>query len=260
MLSFRILLKTKTSANIFYKRFRRSAAFAVVCVFLILSALLSSCSTKYFSVRDDKSIPKKPSDKPSTEFQELRGEKKSIIASWYGKDFHGKPTASGEIFNMYDLTCAHKEYPFGTRLKVLSTLSNKDVDCVVNDRGPFIAGRDLDLSYAAAKSIDMIGPGTAPVIIEPLGRDMKYVKYIRYDATGGVLTIQAGAFREEGNASRLKMALELNYKDVYITKANVDGVQYHRVRVGKFNNRNDAQKIGGKLADEGYNVLVTRYQ
>ncbi|MBF0329986.1 MAG: septal ring lytic transglycosylase RlpA family protein [Nitrospirae bacterium] len=202
----------------------------------------------------------KPADKPSTEFQELRGEKKRIVASWYGADFHGKPTASGEIFNMYDLTCAHKEYPFGTKLKVLSTLSNKDIDCIVNDRGPFVAGRDLDLSYAAAKGIDMIGPGTAPVIIEPLGRDMRYVKYIKYGTTDGVLTIQAGAFREEANASRLKMALDLNYKDVYITKANVDGVQYHRVRIGKFSSKNDAQKVGAKLADEGYNVLITKHQ
>ncbi|TAN46001.1 MAG: SPOR domain-containing protein [Nitrospirae bacterium] len=268
MASFPISLKTKISVNIFYRRLKRRAAFGGACVFLVLFTLLSSCSTKYFSVRDDKSVPSKPSDrpsvkpddKPSTGFQELRGEKKQIVASWYGKDFHGKPTASGEIFNMYDLTCAHKEYPFGTKLKVLSTLSNKDIDCIVNDRGPFIAGRDLDLSYAAAKSIDMIGPGTAPVIIEPLGRDMKYVKYIRYDSTSGVLTIQAGAFREETNASRLKMALELNYKDVYITKANVDGVQYHRVRIGKFSSKDDARKIGGKLADEGYNVLITRYQ
>ncbi|MEW6676132.1 MAG: septal ring lytic transglycosylase RlpA family protein [Nitrospirota bacterium] len=71
------------------------------------------------------------------------------MASWYGPDFHGRPTSSGELFNMYALTCAHREHPFGTRLKVTNISNNKTVSCVINDRGPFVSGRDLDLSYAA---------------------------------------------------------------------------------------------------------------
>ncbi|MFZ6016669.1 MAG: septal ring lytic transglycosylase RlpA family protein [Nitrospirota bacterium] len=71
------------------------------------------------------------------------------MASWYVPDFHGRPTSSGELFNMYAFTCAHREHPFGTRLKVTSISNNKTVSCVINDRGPFVSGRDLDLSYAA---------------------------------------------------------------------------------------------------------------
>lgn len=199
-------------------------------------------------------------EEPAFGFEEKRGEKKQIIASWYGQDFHGKPTASGEPFNMYALTCAHKEYAFGTKLRVMNTLSKKEVDCIVNDRGPFISGRDLDLSYAAAKNIDMVGTGTAPVIIEPLGRDLRYIKYIRYGALTGTLTIQAGSFRDESNAKRLRMALELNYRNVYIIGANVNGTQVYRVRIGKFGNREDARKVGNTLAQEGYNVLITQFQ
>jgi rare lipoprotein A len=193
-------------------------------------------------------------------FELFKGDKKKVVASWYGPDFHGKPTSSGELFNMYALTCAHREYPFGTKLKVVNPQNNKDVECTVNDRGPFIPGRDLDLSYAAAKKIDLVGPGTGTVVIEPVGRDLRYVKYVRYGASNGILTIQVGSFRDEDNAKRLKMALELKYKNVYIMEANIGSAKYYRVRIGKFNNKADAQKIGNALANEGYNVLITKFE
>ncbi|BCB95775.1 lipoprotein, RlpA family [Dissulfurispira thermophila] len=196
----------------------------------------------------------------SQEFEAFKGDKRKVVASWYGPDFHGRPTSSGELFNMYALTCAHKEYPFGTKLKVINPQNNKDVECIVNDRGPFIPGRDLDLSYAAAKKIDLIGPGTGTVVIEPVGRDLRYVKYVRYGAYSGTVTIQVGSFKDEDNAKRLKMALDLNHRNVYIMEANIGGVKYYRVRIGKFNNKADAQKIGNALANEGYNVLITKFE
>ena len=199
-------------------------------------------------------------EQPSSGYQEFKGERKYITASWYGPDFHGKPTACGELFNMHALTCAHKEYPFGTKLRVVNSQNSKEVECIVTDRGPFIAGRDLDLSYAAAKKIDLVGPGTSTVMIEPIGRDLRYVKYIRYGVSDGVLTIQIGSFKDESNARRLKMALELRYKNAYIMEANVGGSKYYRVRIGKYNSKGDASKIGGALAEEGYNVLVTRFE
>ena len=171
-------------------------------------------------------IPSFRNEPPVSGFQELKGERRHITASWYGPDFHGKPTACGELFNMHALTCAHKEYPFGTKLRVVNSLNSKEVECIVTDRGPFIAGRDLDLSYAAAKRIDLIGPGTSKVMIEPLGRDLRYVKYIRYGVSNGVLTIQIGSFKDESNAKRLKMALDLRYKNAYIMEANVGGSNF----------------------------------
>lgn len=88
------------------------------------------------------------------------------VASYYGADFHGKPTSSGESFNMYAITAAHKALPFGTRVRVKNLDNSKTVIVIINDRGPFVPGRIIDLSYGAAKVINMIGPGTARVRIE----------------------------------------------------------------------------------------------
>src|SRR5512141_720386 len=103
-----------------------------MCASIVIAVILSSCSTPY----------KSPSG--------------YAIASWYGAEFNGKPTASGEIYDMNGYTCAHKEYPFGTRLKITNTINDKSIHCIVNDRGPFVAGRDVDLSYAAAKDIELL--------------------------------------------------------------------------------------------------------
>lgn len=88
------------------------------------------------------------------------------IASYYGRKFHGKKTASGEIFNMFDYTAAHKSLPFGTLIKVTNLKNHRAVIVRVNDRGPFVKGRDLDLSYAAAKSLGIISEGVAKVKVE----------------------------------------------------------------------------------------------
>ena len=102
------------------------------------------------------------------------------LASWYGHDFHGKPTASGQVFNMHALTCAHKWYPFGSWLRITNTLNNKSTFCVVNDRGPFESARDLDLSFAAAKVLDMISLGICSVRIEYMGVDSAYMKALKF--------------------------------------------------------------------------------
>lgn len=90
------------------------------------------------------------------------------VASWYGPDFHKKPTSSGEIYDMYKLTAAHNELPLGTFVEVRNQKNGKKVVVKINDRGPFVDDRIIDLSYAAAKKIDMIGDGTAPVKIRVL--------------------------------------------------------------------------------------------
>lgn len=87
----------------------------------------------------------------------------SGIASWYGPGFNGRSTASGEIFDMQKLTAAHKTLPFGTRVKVTNLVNGKSVIVRINDRGPYVHGRVIDLSRAAASTIDLIASGTAPV-------------------------------------------------------------------------------------------------
>src|SRR5262249_58511897 len=90
-------------------------------------------------------------------------------ASWYGPGFHGNRTASGEVYDQYDLTAAHQTLPLGTRVIVTNLDNGRAVEVRINDRGPFVKGRSIDLSYAAARSLGMLGPGTVPVRIEVLG-------------------------------------------------------------------------------------------
>jgi rare lipoprotein A len=206
-------------------------------VILIVLLFLSACST----VRHE--------SLPQTSY---------AVASWYGADFHGKPTSSGEIFNMYAMTCAHKEYPFGTRLRVTNTANDKTSECTVNDRGPFVDGRDIDLSYAVAKEIGLIGPGTGRVLLEVEGRDASYVKKVKVQSSGnrGPFAIQVGSFAEDINAVRLKVALRVKYGNVYIQAAQVKGETYYRVRVGNFSALSDAVSTADRLAQEGYPAVV----
>jgi peptidoglycan lytic transglycosylase len=182
-----------------------------------------------------------------------------IIASWYGTEFHGKPTSSGEPFDMYAYTCAHREYPFGTMLKVTHISNGRSVNCMINDRGPFVSGRDIDLSYAAAKEIDILKTGTAQVMIEYLGRDISFIRKVEYASRTGPLTIQAGSFRELSNAQRLRTSLELKYSGIYIDEADVNGSTFYRVRIGRFLAKEEALPLAETLSDEGYRVLITRY-
>ncbi|MBF0520643.1 MAG: septal ring lytic transglycosylase RlpA family protein [Nitrospirae bacterium] len=186
-----------------------------------------------------------------------------MVASWYGPDFHGKPTASGEIYDMNAMTAAHKTLPFGTILQVTNPKNGASAKVVVNDRGPFITGRDLDLSYSAAKAIGVYGPGTMTVEIDYLGRDMRYVKYIKVSdtiassASPSGYTIQIGAFQEQQNALRLKSSLEFEYKGVYIKQISSNGKTIYRVRVGKYKDKTKAIEYAKGLAEVGYDTLVT---
>ena len=181
------------------------------------------------------------------------------VASWYGPEFQGKPTSSGEIFNMYAYTCAHKEYPFGTILKITNLSNNRSVTCVVNDRGPFVSGRDIDLSYASAKEIGLIEPGTSSVRIQSLGRDSSFRREVQYLSREGPFTIQVGSFRDPENAYRLKKALEFRYSNVYITEADIRGTSFYRVRIGRFLLKAEAGQLGETLAEVGYPIVITAY-
>lgn len=207
-------------------------------VFMLLPVLLSSCAPK-------------PTVYPLPEA-------KYVTASWYGPEFHGRQTASGEIFDMYAMTAAHREFPFGTKLRITNPDNNESVVVTVNDRGPFVDGRDIDLSYGAAKEIGLIGKGISNVFMEYLGRDVSYVKEVSFiSSSKGILTIQVGSFIEEENAKRLKMALELKYDNVYITTAYIDSKRFYRVRIGEFKDRDSAYSFAQRLAYEGYSTFIT---
>jgi rare lipoprotein A len=187
---------------------------------------------------------------------ETRGD--YVTASWYGPKFNGRPTSSGERFDMYAMTAAHKKLKFGTKLRVTNPENNKSVIVTVNDRGPFIRGRDLDLSYGAAKKIGLVEKGVGRVKIERVGRDIRYVKRIPFipDRTSGVVNIQVASFIDMSSAFRLKKGLEVKYKNVFVTRATIKGEQYYRVKIGKFKRHKKALAVAKQLADEGYDVFI----
>lgn len=169
-------------------------------------------------------------------------------ASWYGYPYQGRPTASGEIYNMYALTAAHRTLPFGTMVRVHDLQNGKSVDVRINDRGPFIRGRIIDLSYSAAKAISMVGPGYAPVRLEILNPSIVYGP----TAEPGIYAVQVGAFRDPDNAQMLKTAIEPHFGPVAIQTYDspAQGLLY-RVRVGQLNNEDAAHELAGDIARAG---------
>jgi rare lipoprotein A len=181
-----------------------------------------------------------------------KGFKERGLASWYGKDFHGKKTANGEIYDMYAMTAAHKTLPLGTRVKVTNASNNREIFVRVNDRGPFVKGRIIDLSYTAAEKLDIIGPGTAPVIVEAVAAPpgAQYAHANVYFS--GNFTIQVGAFADVNNARNLANELDRTYKNVSIQQALVDGRTFHRVRVGRCNSLEQAAAYEKALVEAGF--------
>ncbi len=173
------------------------------------------------------------------------------IASWYGVEEHGRQAASGERFSMYGYTAAHRSLPIGTVARVINLENGRDIVVRINDRGPFIEGRIIDLSYAAAKAVDLIGKGTARVKVEVIsapGRKNNYFQ-ARY-------TVQVGAFRDRENALSLKDQLHRKIRDVQVDAIDLEGDIYHRVRIGRFSEKDDAEKLAVEVRELGYNGRV----
>ncbi|MBA1149441.1 septal ring lytic transglycosylase RlpA family protein, partial [Ectothiorhodospiraceae bacterium WFHF3C12] len=126
------------------------------------------------------------------------------IASWYGKKFHGRRTSSGESYDMYAMTAAHKRLPLPSYVRVRNLRNGREVTVKVNDRGPFIDNRIIDLSYAAANRLDMLGDGTAPVEIRVLRPGEDAEEPAAAPAGDVAYFLQLGAFADRGNASRLR--------------------------------------------------------
>ncbi len=196
---------------------------------VILALLVAGCATNRFE-------PPRPK---ATE----RG-----VASWYGKDFHGKPTASGETYDMHAMTAAHRELPLGTVVDVENLENGRHVRVVINDRGPFVRGRILDLSYGAAKKLGMAAAGLARVeirIVSVGDGTSGPIRTLRY-------AVQAGAFRDKANAVAILRRIEGQHPDARLVSA--DG--WHRVRVGPFRKRRDAEDVRRRLARVGIDAVV----
>ncbi len=157
----------------------------------------------------------------------------SGLASWYGKDFNGKPTASGEIYNMYGISAAHKTLPLGTRVLVKDEKNGKTVEVVINDRGPFVHGRIIDLSYGAAKKLGSVEAGVVPVTL-----------YLFRRVKENCFSVQVGAFSVRGNALRYaeKLTRETSRSARVVTRGG-----FYKVLLGTFPDENAARSFGRKL-------------
>lgn len=200
----------------------------------LLSIFVISCA----------SIPRSGLDYPV-------GYRETGVASWYGAEFHGRPTANGETYNMYGLTAAHRLMPLGTTIRVTERETGRSVTVKVNDRGPFVRGRILDLSYGAASRLGIVGTGTARVMIE--------VVSLAVPAGGTAFTVQVGAFEVEGNAVGLKQRLLSRYQPITIQRFETNSQQFYRVRVGRYTTQGMAERVARELASNmGHEVFVTR--
>jgi rare lipoprotein A len=188
----------------------------------------------------------KPSESPAP-----AGYLEEGSASWYGVPFNGRRASNGEIYDMYKLTAAHRTLPFETMVRVTNLNNGKSTTVRITDRGPFVENRIIDLSLAAAREIDSIGPGVVPVRVEVLTPGI--------DPTGGFFTVQVGAFRDQANAQHLRDRLGLSYSPIFIQQYDSPDGTFYRVRVGKITGEDAARQLGEQLRGrEGFTPFVVR--
>ncbi|MDD4952719.1 MAG: septal ring lytic transglycosylase RlpA family protein, partial [Desulfovibrionaceae bacterium] len=232
-----------------------SRSMLVVCAVCFLTLSASGCAltsyspfpqrvSSYFpkqqdSVRTDSTPRYDPKTEPYTvlgrtyyPLPSAAGYSRTGIASWYGEDFHGKPTASGETYDMHALTAAHKTLPLGTRVRVTNLSNGRWVDLTVNDRGPFVGDRLIDLSYAAARRIDSAASGLARVRVEALGSgDAPGPVYASSAGSGRLYYVQVGAYADLDNAIQAReRLLRAGFDNTRIRKVVRGGQAYHLVQ------------------------------
>jgi len=182
-------------------------------------------------------------------------------ASWYGREFHGRPTASGTAYDMYGKSAAHKTLPLDTWVRVINLSNNRSIVVPINDRGPFVKGRVIDLSYGAAQELDMIGPGLAEVKVEALAREVGLVEtgagqvpVLEWQDLGkGEFTVQIGAFESLSNALKLADQFRRIFDFVNVSVyEDGTGKIFHRVQVSKSGTIGEAQNKVKKLEEMGF--------
>jgi rare lipoprotein A len=199
-------------------------------------------------------------------------------ASFYADKFEGAPTASGEKYKHNKLTAAHKSLPFGTRVKVTNTANRKSVEVVINDRGPWVENRIIDLSRSAAEKLDFINQGLADVEIQILdagdGKQSDPAKTVDnvvvdekefYDFEISRLQprgfgVQIGTYQELVNLMRLAENLKSSYKKkVTVQVKVVNGVKYYGLLLGQFSSRQKAEQFRDNLKKKFPDAFIVEY-
>lgn len=207
------------------------------CALILTGAVVASCAAR-------RAAP--PSPTPVASFRpSVVG-----IASWYGPGFDGHRTSSGEIYNQEDLTAASIIFPLGARLMVTNLANGRAVEVTINDHGPYVKGRELDLSHRAARALGMIGPGTARVRMDvmrtPSGGP----------AIGERYYVQVGSFSNAANARRMGERLAAHYRDVRVVEADAGESRFYRVRMGAFASREAARERAAMVTRMGVPVII----
>lgn len=174
------------------------------------------------------------------------------VASWYGHPYHGRATASGEIYDMEKLTAAHRTLPFNTWVRVENLSNHRKIDVKVNDRGPFVHGRIIDLSRAAARRIEMLGPGTVKVRITSI-----QAPKIGAAAPRGLLAVQIGAFSDRGRAETLRGQIERRCGKARLALRKGNPAIW-RVLAGELNDEAGAANLARELQKDFPNAFVVR--
>ena len=195
--------------------------------------------------------------------------KTGVTASYYAEDFHDKRTSNGERFNMNDYTCAHKSLPFGTILRVTNLANGKTCDVRVNDRGPFVATREIDLSKAAAVKLDMLGSGTAKVKLEIIERGAdtklsqqtaasasKIMARLNGDAGGENSDIESGTAsggnsKNKSNARNTKTSTNSKPASTKLAPGT-----YWDIQLGAFSSKENAKDFARRLSRAGFHDIV----
>ena len=180
------------------------------------------------------------------------GHSETGVASWYGHPYHGRPAANGEIYDMEQLVAAHRTLPFDTWVRVTNQTNGKSVEVRIIDRGPFVGGRIIDLSHAAAQTIGLIGPGVGPVRIE--------VIRLPQHATAALFAVQVGAFRVRANAENLRAEMAARYGSARIV-SRPGSPDMWRVLVGAETSEEAASSLARRIrteSSEKYTGFIVR--
>ena len=241
---------------------------------ILAIAMIASCGSlpaKRDVASSYENKPARQHEQPSSESYVVNGKRYYIlnsskgfvetgVASWYGSQFHGRRTSSGDIYDMYQMTAAHKHLPLPTYVKVTNLFNGRSAIMKINDRGPFIPGRVIDLSYAAALTLDIAAEGTGPVKIQALNFANEHTAKKQpvalpsksTPAEKAVMFLQVGAFESLANAERLRHKVTRLVKDtVLVHKTVIANRLLYRVHIGPFPNAEIADSVWPKLSRLG---------
>ncbi len=237
---------------------RSIARLTIAAAVIAAAAIAPGCAKK----KRVANIPPAPAAQPSTPHAhapvsppkpappaETLGEIETGVASWYGYPYHGRRAANGEIYDMEKLTAAHRTLAFETWVEVQNLDNGKNVTVRITDRGPFVDGRIIDLSKAAARNIDMIGPGLANVRLKVVSAPS--------GAAVATFAVQVGAFQDHDRAERLRSDFERTYGAARIVLRSGNPVLW-RVLVGNEPTEDAASALAAKIRGPGQPALVVR--